>query len=306
MHDEDIQHAIAELARDDRSSASALLERVVAILQQVIRDDPSRAREVGGWLCQAQPSMASVWCAVGAAWQATDGQSPTPLERFVERVRRAPAIIASRTVELLTLGTDPDTPLVIVTCSASLTVAACVEALARERPVRVACAESRPAVEGRAMAERLARHGLDVDLYTDAAVGRALDGADALVVGADCVAPAWVVNKCGTRLLAAAASQAGLPVYVTAGRDKMLPQRLAERLALTEGPARDVWARSPPRVSVKNPFFERVPHDLITAVVSDAGVLAGEMVGAACEARAAELDVARLIERAEELTNLGS
>ena len=249
--------------------------------------------------------MASVWCAVGAAWQATDGQSPTPLERFVQRVRRAPAIIASRTVELFTLGAAPDTPLVIVTCSASLTVAACLQALARERPVRIACAESRPAVEGRAMAERLARHGLDVDLYTDAAVGRALDGADALVVGADCVArPGWSTN----------AAHGCLPPLPLRPACPSMSPRAGTRCCpsdwssvspspkgwhVTSGPGRR------PHLSEESVLRARASR-LITAVVLDAGVLAGEMVGAACEARAAELDVTSLIERAAELTSPGS
>ena len=82
MPDIDIDDAIATIEGDDRSSASELLERVVRILQQVRRETPGRLDEVGRRLCQAQPSMASVWWAVGLAWQ-RGGLASLGVEGFI-------------------------------------------------------------------------------------------------------------------------------------------------------------------------------------------------------------------------------
>jgi translation initiation factor 2B subunit (eIF-2B alpha/beta/delta family) len=96
--------------------------------------------------------------------------------------------------------------------------------------------------------------------------------ADAVLVGADAVAEEWFVNKCGTGLLAAAASFHGVPVYVLAGREKLVAD--AARLELRSGPAVEVWESPPAAVEVRNPYFERVSARLATAFVSDAGVKA--------------------------------
>src|SRR5436190_1738139 len=80
----------------------------------------------------------------------------------------------------------------------------------------------RPALEGRRLASRLAAAGIAVTYFSDAAISQALGGADAVVFGADAVAPEWFLNKSGTRMLAAAAGQQGLPVHVIATRDKFV------------------------------------------------------------------------------------
>jgi translation initiation factor 2B subunit (eIF-2B alpha/beta/delta family) len=73
-------------------------------------------------------------------------------------------------------------------------------------------------------------------------------------------------------------------VYVVAGRDKFVQPDVAARLALKEGDAAEIWADAPAGVEVCNPYFERVPLDLVTAVISDAGVLGAGMVPAVCAA----------------------
>ena len=144
------------------------------------------------------------------------------------------------------------------------------------------------------MAKALADSALTVDFFTDAGLGAALDGAELVVVGADAVASSWVINKSGTRQLAAVAASVDVPVYVVASRDKFVGPSLAGLLTLRSGPADEVWEGAPSSVFVRNPYFEKIPMELVTSVITDVGVLGPTMVSEACDAASREVDAATL------------
>jgi translation initiation factor 2B subunit (eIF-2B alpha/beta/delta family) len=83
--------------------------------------------------------------------------------------------------------------------------------------------ESRPLCEGVTMAQRLAAAGLQVTLITDAQAGVFVEQADVVLLGADAVTPAGVVNKVGSKLLARAAKAADVPVVAVTDSLKVSP-----------------------------------------------------------------------------------
>ena len=95
---------------------------------------------------------------------------------------------------------------------------------------------------------------------------------------ADAIAAAWFLNKSGTRMLAAAAGQRGVPVYVLAGREKFTAPDVAARLELRSGTAVEVWSDPPLGIAIKNPYFERIPLELVAAIISDVGALGPDHV----------------------------
>jgi translation initiation factor 2B subunit (eIF-2B alpha/beta/delta family) len=267
---------IATIASDRESGASEILVEAIAILRDALASGEP-IRPIARGLSRAQPSMASVWNATIEALVADDGAAR--LEQFATRVTRAPEAMARYAAEAL-----PDAPMLrLVTISFSGSVAHVLEVLHRRRKMRVACSESRPALEGRRLASRLAGLGIPVTCYSDAAIGQALGSADAVIVGADAVGPEWVLNKSGTRMLAAAAMQQGIPVYVVASRDKFVARTVGARLVAKEGATSEIWFAPPPGVTVRNPYFEPTPLDLIASVISDVGVLGADMVPDVCE-----------------------
>lgn len=275
---------IARLARDNTSGASEILEEAIAILRSAAAAQLPLL-PLARALVRAQPSMASVWNA--AICVLAERETPDRLQRFADRAARAPAAIGRVFAAFVdTDGTTrrPDSPVRLVTLSFSGTLLIALDALRRTRSVEISCTEGRPALEGRRLASRLASTGVAVTFFTDAAIGHALRDADAVVIGADAIGPEWVMNKSGTRLLASAAAHAGVPVYVVCGRDKFVSSALAKRLAGRDGDAAEVWEAPPAGVTVRNPYFETTPLDLITAVISDIGALGGALVPAACEA----------------------
>ena len=292
-----VSERIAALAADRVSGASDILGRAIQILREALAggaDVADTARALVG----AQPSMAPVWNAALAALATRD--DPRRFETFSEHVARAPALLTRCALDLLGERAHMDAAasgaprargaaLRVVTLSYSGSVLAALEAIGRTRPLEVSCGEGRPALEGRALAARLAASGIGVTCTTDAALGEALTSADAVLVGADAVTAGWFLNKVGTRMLAAAAAAEGVPMYVVASRDKFASAAVAARLRVREGEAAEVWSDPPPGVGMRNVYFERAPLGEITGVISDIGILGIDSVRQVCEALEQEI-----------------
>jgi len=155
-----------------------------------------------------------------------------------------------------------------MTISYSGTVAAALKLIAA-RLERVFVCESRPLMEGRRLATELASAGVQVTLITDAAAVSAMSEADCVLLGADAMLCSGdVVNKTGSTLLALAARRHNRPVFVAADRLKW--ERSPGSVVPTESNAPDeVWSDPPAGISVVNPYFDRVPADLINEVISE-------------------------------------
>ena len=284
----DLEKRIARLAVDRESGASEIVEEAIAILAEALHleeDLPAVARAV----CAAQPTMGPVWNAAINALAARE--RPERFTVFTQRLARAPDALARFSREIFGPGQEP---LRIATISYSRTVLHVFAALAERRLLRVACTESRPALEGRKLALKLAALRVPVTFFTDAAIGHALGAVDAVLVGADAIGPEFFLNKSGTRMLAAAALHQGVPVYVLASRDKFVTREVAGRLQPREGPAADLWDTPPEGVTIRNPYFEATPLDLISAVITDIGVLGAGAVPDVCEATDPETPSATL------------
>ncbi|HEV2104166.1 MAG TPA: translation initiation factor eIF-2B, partial [Candidatus Eisenbacteria bacterium] len=170
----------------------------------------------------------------------------------------------------------------IATLSHSAAVLAALAGLqAAGRRPRVLLAESRPGLEGRAMAAALADKGIPVWLVADAALPLLLQQAAAVFLGADAVTEHGVLNKIGSYVAALAAREHGVPVWALAIRRKLLPAGTGA-LAIAELPPAALWDAPPPGVRPRNVLFELVPAALLRGVVVEDGVLgAGELAIAA-------------------------
>ena len=267
--DEAVRKEIEAIAADSRSGATAILSRAVALLQGIAADRASLA-EAAEKLCHAQPSMAGLRTASLLIRNAADAAAA--LDAFAARLARSSRVIARLTVGLLTLRRTSG-PVRIVTCSRSHTVEQAILAVAREVVVEVCCAESRPGLEGRELAAALARAGVPVVLYTDAALASAIPESEVFLTGADAVGPDAFMNKVGSSALAALAAAEGVPTYVLAGREKFVPASIFASLTTTRGSGADIWPAAPPGVSLSNPYFESIRSSSVSAFVTDAGVL---------------------------------
>ncbi len=161
-------------------------------------------------------------------------------------------------------------PSTVFTISDSSTVADVVLGVGAKK---VVVTESRPQMEGRNLAERLAGVGVKVLLVVDAAAAVFMELADVVVVGADSVLyDGSFVNKVGTRTAALAARDQDVPFYVVCSTYKFnVMNYLGRRVELEEKDPAEVAEIED--VEVKNPYFEVVPARLVTGIITEMGVM---------------------------------
>lgn len=221
-------------------------------------------------IMDAQPAMAPLVALARQVLDAVEGSdSLEDARRLAARAAedfRGSVESRTRGVGQRASGHVPREGTVITISSSSAVRAALTERTADPGPT-VVCLESRPMEEGRALAAALARHGLRVVYAVDAAVGTLMDDADLVLLGADSVGDAGVVNKIGSGVLAREARRRGIPVVVAADRTKLLPPGFPQPVR-DDRPPDEIW-KAPSGVRVWNRYFERVPWDDVTLVVTD-------------------------------------
>jgi methylthioribose-1-phosphate isomerase len=156
-------------------------------------------------------------------------------------------------------------------------------AAAAGKRVTVFADETRPVLQGaRLTAWELQQDGIPVTLLPDVAAGHlmAQGRIDLVIVGADRVAANGdVANKIGTFPLAVLAARHGIPFYVAcplstldlaveSGADIPIEERGRDEVA---GYGAEIWA--PLGVPVFNPAFDVTPAELVTALITEAGVV---------------------------------
>ena len=102
----------------------------------------------------------------------------------------------------------------------------------------------------------------------------------AIIVGADRIAANGdVANKIGTYTVAVLARENGLPFYVAAPITTLdLSLRSGDEIPIEERDTKEVThireqQLGPTGVEVHNPAFDVTPNDLITAIITDKGVV---------------------------------
>ncbi|MFB0526860.1 MAG: S-methyl-5-thioribose-1-phosphate isomerase [bacterium] len=143
--------------------------------------------------------------------------------------------------------------------------------------------ETRPALQGaRLTAWELVHDKIPAVLVTDNTAGYLMHKGlvDYVIVGADRIAANGdVVNKIGTYTLAVLAAHHRVPFYVAApsstvdmrthkGADVVIEERNPEEVRQLQG------KRIAPRnIAVFNPAFDLTPHELVSAIITDRGVI---------------------------------
>lgn len=140
--------------------------------------------------------------------------------------------------------------------------------------------ESRPLYEGRQLAEELSTLGIPVTFITDSAVGHFMSGVDMVLVGADSIlADGSVVNKIGTYLVALAAKDKSVPFYSVCELSKFnVRNYLGEETVLEEKEPSEVLDVPLAGVTVRNVYFDVTPAKLVSAIITEEGIITPENV----------------------------
>jgi methylthioribose-1-phosphate isomerase len=147
-------------------------------------------------------------------------------------------------------------------------------------PVEVFACETRPLLQGaRLTAWELQDAGIPVTVLPDAAAPALLarGAIDAVIVGCDRVAANGdVANKIGTYAVAIAARRHGVPFYVAGPCSTLDPATASGaeiEIEQRDGSEVRAVAGLDAATAVWNPAFDVTPAELVTGLITDAGVL---------------------------------
>jgi len=162
------------------------------------------------------------------------------------------------------------------------------------KKIAVFADETRPYLQGaRLTAWELQQDGIDVTLITDNMAGHFFqkNTFDAVIVGADRIAANGdVANKIGTYTVAVLASAHSVPFYVAApvstidpacpdGQSIPIEERSGAEVTEAGGWSADGTfhkiGMAPLGIAVRHPAFDVTPARLVTAIITDRGVLRG-------------------------------
>ena len=176
----------------------------------------------------------------------------TAVKNLERRIRESWRGIAVSGVSVIPAGGT------VLIHSASSTVRTVLEVARDQVDFTVACTRAMPIGEGIEMAAELRAGGFEVELIDDDVAIEVLPGADVVLAGADAIGPEQVINKVGTGVLAGAAKAIGIPFYLVAATDKILPAALFQAALRRRG---------------REDLSEAISLDVFTGVITENGVL---------------------------------
>lgn len=280
--------AIHDIALDNRSGAAEILCRAACVFS-LLSDESTRlapmsieeAREVLRITCialvMAQPDMSTLLRLASAALSAARAEAVASdalrssfdaARRFVESATDSVHAAAMHAVTLIHDGSK------ILTHSRSSTVLeALVEARRSGKQFELFATESRPMLEGRKLASELSCEGIHVTVMADAAASLFVEQVDLILVGADRITTEHLVNKIGTKMIALAARERGVPIYAIGDSSKFVPADYLGDLIRDQHDASELWPDAPQVIRVSNRYFETTPLAFFKGVITERGAL---------------------------------
>jgi methylthioribose-1-phosphate isomerase len=154
-------------------------------------------------------------------------------------------------------------------------------AIDKGKEVNVYACETRPLLQGaRLTAWELVRDGITVTVITDSAAAHLMrkNTIDAVLVGADRITCDVVFNKIGTYMHAVCARYHKIPFYVAAPLSTFDTEKRELDVIIEERGREEVTRIGnlcvvPDAAEVKNYAFDATPMDLVTAIITERGIL---------------------------------
>ncbi|MEM4666015.1 MAG: hypothetical protein QW498_01760 [Thermofilum sp.] len=264
---ESVLYALSLLSRAlQREKDLALF---AALATEIVRSRPTSALMLNMVREVLRAAVASVERGLDEVSAAVEERRSELEKTLQDHVARA-ALIAEKRLE------DGD---VVLTNTYSVFVKRTVlSAVKSGKKLSVVVAESRPGGEGAELAAELADAGVPTQLVVDSAVRFIMREVDKVLVGSEAIAANGAnINKVGTSLIALAAHEARVRVFVVASSLKLSPETLVGELL--EIPEADYeWGLESPggrgKLKVRAPLFDVTPPQYIDAIVTERGLIA--------------------------------
>lgn len=284
---------ILEEVKNDRSSGAwVVAQRTIDCLQALSSEKAqadageliSEVERVAAEILKAQPGMAQLIHLFNSLFQMMEQASSSDTlvlsrkiageaTRFDENCVKAVTRVAEIGAELIA----PDS-VVLIHSNSSTVYQVLKKAHDDSKSFQVILTESRPMCEGRTCAERLSQLGIQCLYLIDAAISKGVERADIVLLGADSLSENSLVNKVGAKAISLLAREAVIPCYTACESSKFMPQKLSLKKEVPRDPS-EVWKDAPADINIENYYFDIVPLDLFTGVITEEGVLTPTEVG---------------------------
>jgi len=172
-----------------------------------------------------------------------------------------------------------DGDVLLTHCNSAAAIEVMKTAWKEGRRFEVLATETRPRFQGHITARELSKAGIPVTLILDDAVRYFMQDVDKVIVGADAVtANGALVNKIGTSMVALAAHEARVRVFVAAETYKFSPETmLGELVEIEERSSAEVISEEQQRkigsIKVLNPSFDVTPPEYIDLIITERGII---------------------------------
>lgn len=268
---EDLNSSAATLAR---KALEDLIDYADACQVETSVELLAEVKELAELLAQARPSRLVVRNLI-EVWLQTLPELPEDLDRargrlgahseeIIDLLLEAQAQLIARcqneikpNMTLMTLSNSSNVVSLIRNCHLA------------NKNIKVIITESRPGMEGRRLARYLNKLGVHCIYITEAQMASFVVQADKVILGADTVLrDGSIISKAGSRLLALAAKDAGIPVWVLAESYKhslVYP----EDAVLEEVDTLELQLEEMPHIEMHNVYFDLVPARLISTWVDE-------------------------------------
>lgn len=286
MDGQQFSRRLQEIKDDHRHGATELARMALDLLadysrelksettEEAIEDLSARARE----LELVRPGMAPVANLVSRWREQLSEHDDQPMEYAtkawsaaaewsIENTRDAVARTATQVKDLVKDG------MTIMTHSMSSTLVGAFRQMPTFEGLHVIVTESRPQNEGYWLCKVLSELGIPNTLVTDAQMALAVQEADLVLIGCDGLLPDHSsVGKVGSHLLALAAREFSVPVYVCCETFKQLADGHST-VELEALDPKELGAPSYPDTTIRNIYNEITPVGLLSAWVNEDGVV---------------------------------
>jgi len=195
-------------------------------------------------------------------------------EEFVENAKTAVQRISEIGARRIRDG-----DVLLTHCNSSAAIEIMKTAWMEGRKFNVLVTETRPRFQGHITARELAKAGIPVTLILDDAVRYFMQLVDKVIVGADAItANGALVNKIGTSVVALAAHEARVRVFVAAETYKFSPETMIGELVTIEdrNPSEMISDEQRKRIGsikVLNPSFDVTPAEYIDLIITERGII---------------------------------
>lgn len=297
----DIQH-------DNKSGAWVVARKAVDCLEALmmqksdanVKELISEVERVAGEILKAQTGMAQLINLFNTIFFTIENETSNDTlalsrkisgeaKRFDEFSRNAVSKVAELGADLIAQDT-----IVLMHSNSSTIFEIIKKAHADGKSFQVIQSESRPVCEGRTSATELSKLGIPTIYLFDAAIGRGMERADIVLLGTDSLSQNLLVNKIGTKAICLLAKEAVVPCYAACESSKFIPQQLKPKKEQHRDP-NEVWKNPPAETTVENYYFDSVPLDLFTGIITEEGILTPAEAGGKIRAQEVSMKLRDLL-----------